>query len=357
MKRNLLMVAGPTEIEDDVLAYGARPLVYNRTPEFSEHILKIEKGLQELFVTKNRVFILTSSGTGAMETAVVNLLSSGDKVLVVDAGTFGHRWFEIADAYGVECDVIKVPQGISVDPELIRSRITEDIKAVFVTANETSVGITIDLKKIGLLVKDTNAVLVVDAVSSLGSDPLETDNWFCDVVITSTQKALALPPGLSFITVSDKAWSLVEKSTLPKYYFNLKEYRANMLRGQTPFTPAISLLFQLGKRLEKLHEIGLTETISIQRKKSLYLRKGCERLGLSVIGDSPSNGVVGIKVPEHLDAFEVVQILRKEHGVEIAPSPGEDKHKVIRIGMFGAIDLSDIDKLLNVLEGVLSEAM
>lgn len=349
MTRTKLMVAGPTEIEDDILAAGSTPMAYNRTPAFGEFMLTIEEKLKNVFRTGNDVFVLASSGTGAMEASIVNLLSRGDLAIVVSGGTFGRRWAEIAAAYGIHCDVIDLPEGKTATADIIAKRLNEDVKAVFVTANETSTGVLTDLQPIGEVVKNSRAVLVVDAVSSLCADPLETDAWHCDVVITSSQKALALPPGLSFITLSAKAWRLVDTSTLPKFYFDLKEYRVNLIRGQTPFTPAISLLRQLDARLDKIINAGLDNVLKSQREKSVYLRRRLTETGLTVIGDNPSNGVIGVLFPPDIDAYEVVKTLRADHGIEITPSPGNDKHRIARIGLFGNIQLEDIEEVILAL--------
>ena len=353
MKRNILMVVGPAEIEEDVRQAGARPMVYNRTPEFSQFLLEIEESIKSFFRTQNDVFILSSSGTGAMEAAVVNFLSPADEVVIVSGGTFGYRWYEIASRYKIDCHLITVPQGESITPDLVKETMTDRTKAVFVTANETSTGVLTDLEAIGNRVKDTKAILVVDAVSSLGADRLETDKWFCDVVITASQKALAIPPGLSFIAVSEKAWRLAEESKIPKFYFDLKAYRENLVRGQTPFTPPISLLYQLDISLKKILEKGTDKVIDEQQKKSLYLRKGLSSLGLKIIGSNPSNGAIGILFPEEIDAFSIVEDLRYEFSIEIAPSPGADKPRIARIGLYGNLTFSDIDALLDALKQLL----
>ena len=355
MQKNILMVAGPTEIEEEVRKAGSLSMVYNRTQEFSQFILQVEEKLRLFFNTKNDVFILSSSGTGAMECAIVNLLSPGDEVLILSGGTFGQRWYDIASRYQINSNLIKVGQGESVDPIVIKQNVNKKTRAVFVTANETSTGVLIDLESIGHYVDETNAVLVVDAVSSLGADRLETDNWHCDVVISASQKALAIPPGLSFITVSEKAWALVNKSKTPKFYFDLKMYKENLARGQTPFTPPISLLFQLDSRLKKIIEKGLDHILEEQREKSLYLRKGLESLCLKIIGSKPSNGVIGVLFPEKINAFKIVEQLRQKFSIEITPSPGNDKTKIARVGLFGNISFSDIDALIKALEKILHE--
>ncbi len=353
MKLNKLMIAGPTEIEKDVRVVGARPMVYNRTPEFARFILQLEKKLRLFFKTKNDVFILSSSGTGAMECAVVNFLSPGDEVIVLSGGTFGHRWYEIASRYQIKSRLITVSRGESVDPDRIKKSITKNTKAVFVTANETSTGVLIDLEAIGMRIKKTNAILIVDAVSSLGADELETDKWHCDVVITASQKALAIPPGLSFISVSEKAWRLASHSKISKYYFDLKIYKENLLRGQTPFTPPVSLLYQLDMRLKKIFKKGIRTVILQQKNKSLYLRKRLESVGLKIIGSKPSGGVVGILFPKEINALRIVKRLRREFSIEITPSPGTDKTRIARVGLFGDIKVSDIDTLIRALKRIL----
>jgi len=355
MNTNKLMVAGPTEIEEDIRAAGAQPMVYNRTPDFGQFILEVEKNLKTFFKTKNDVYILSCSGTGAMECAVINFLSPGDEAVILSGGTFGYRWHEIASRYGVKSRLLTVSQGESINPGVIKEAITDVTKAVFVTANETSTGVIIDLEAIGRHVEETQAILVVDAVSSLGADRLETDMWNCDVVITAGQKALAIPPGIAFISVSEKGWQLAEKSKTPKYYFDLKFYRDNMVRGQTPFTPPISLLYQLDARLKKIIAQGLDSIIDKQKEKSLYLQDMLRNIGLPVIGSKPSNGVVGIRFPEEINAVHVVERLRNDYAIEITPSPGDDKSKIARVGLFGNLTVEDIDNLIKALKVLIKE--
>lgn len=350
MKKQLLMVAGPTMMEEEVRMAGAREMVYNRTPDFSAFIAGLQGKLQQVFRTTSDVYLISSSGTGAMEAAVVNVLSKGDDVLVLSGGTFGRRWHEIAKAYGACPRMLEVDQGESVDPKLLASHIRPQTKAVFVTANETSTGVLIDLEAIGREVQKTAAILVVDAVSSLGADRLEMDAWGLDLVITSSQKAFALPPGLSLLAVSSKAWACVDASDLPKYYFDLKAYRSNMSRSQTPFTPPISLLYQLEERLNLMLGKGLEAVLQSQSEKARYLRKGLEKLGLTIIGNHPSSGVTGILFAEDVNAFEVVQLMRNEYAIEITPSPGDDKARIARIGIFGDVSYDDIDRMLAALE-------
>jgi aspartate aminotransferase-like enzyme len=348
-----VMVVGPTEIEDDVRLAGSAHLVYNRTPEFSEFIFGIENKLKQVFRTSNDVYLLSCSGTGVMECALVNFLSAGDKVFILSSGVFGDRWLEIATSYGLNCQYLKTEQGQQADLSLLTAALKPDVKAVFVTANETSSGTTCDLEAIGKIVKPSNALLIVDAVSSLSANRLETDTWHCDVVVSSTNKALALPPGIGLITVSEKAWQYEAVATLPKYYFDLKRYRENLLNGQTPFTPAISLLFQLNLRLDKILAEGLDKVIERHRTLSDYLRAQLQLLNIRTFDINPSNGMVGISFGPGIDAYEVVYRLRKEFQIQITPSPEPDKNKIARVGLFGNLHIKDVDDFIAALKQVI----
>lgn len=357
LTKKLLMVLGPTEIEEDILELGSHSQVYNRTPEFTEVLKGIHENLQYVFQTKNPVFILGNSGTGAMEAAVTNLLSAGDKVLVVNGGTFGARWTEICQKHKVIVEEIKLVSGEVVDSQEIKNRLDADnsIKVVFTTLNETSTGALTDVKEIGEIVKNYDTLLVVDAVSALVVEKMEMDNYHCDVVLTSSQKALALPPGLAFISFSDKAWPFVEKADLKTFYFDAFDYLNNWKRNQTPFTPPISLLIQLEARLNKIREEGL-ENIQIRYKKlTNMLRFGLKALDLKQAGENLANCVTGINSPENIDASQVVEIMSNKHNISIAPSPGDLKTKLFRIGNFGNIQQEDILTMLKALGSTLVE--
>src|SRR3989338_3730753 len=244
MKRNLLLTPGPTQLPAPVCEALGRPIIHHRTPQFQAILKEAVDGLKHIFQTKNDVLILTSSGTGGMEAAVCNLLSPKEQAITVDGGKGGERWTELCQAYGVDAKVLKIKWGQAPTAAQIKQILDEEknIKAVFVTLVETSTGVTTDIKAIGEVVKKTNAVLVVDAISGLGAVDLQTDNWGVDVVVAGSQKGLMLPPGLAFVSVSSKAWALMEKSTNPKYYFNLKEAKKAAEKTDTPFTPAIGIV-------------------------------------------------------------------------------------------------------------------
>jgi serine---pyruvate transaminase len=350
-----MMLPGPADIEEKIRLLGSKPLVYNRTPEFSDFISEIEEGLKYVFQTRNDVFILTCSGTGAMEAAVVNTLSKNDTVIVANNGTFGERWSEICEAYGVNVIEIKEGLGKSIDPKKVEENLFEEIKAVFVTIDETCCGALSDVEAIGKIVKNSNAILVVDAISSLGSDVFKTDEWNCDVVIASSHKGLAVAPGLAFMTMSEKAWKLVENSDLPSYYFNAKSYKNNIVRGQTPFTPAIAILYQLQGRLKKIKDETIEGYIQRYSILSQRLKSGILKLGLKLVPEVNSNFVLGIYTPEEVDAYQLVQIMKNKYDIFIAPSPGELKTKMIRIGTLGDITKEDVDFTIDCLKKTLVE--
>lgn len=349
------MAAGPTEIEERIRNLGSKHLVYNRTKGFSKFISEIHENLKYVFQTKNDVFILTCSGTGAMEAAVVNTLSKGDEVLVANNGNFGERWKYICEAYGIKVNEIRGKFGYGIDSERVKAALTGQTKAVLITANETSCGALTDVKAVGAVIKDTKAILIVDAISCICCDEFKTDEWKCDVVLTSAHKGISIPPGLAFITFSDKAWKYVETSTLPKYYFDAKEYKNNVQRGQTPFTPGISLLFQLSERLKKIRGAGLDKYIEKNSKLAKILRIRLKELNLELVGPKLSNFVTGVYAPKNIDASKIVEIMEYKHNIFLAPSPGDLKTKLFRIGTAGDISEEDVNRTISCLKQTLIE--
>jgi len=356
MKKNYLLTPGPTPLPPKVCEALARPIIHHRTPQFQAILKEVGQGLKEIFQTKNDVYILSSSGTGAMEAAVVNLLSPGDTALTVEAGKFGERWTEICQAYGIKAKVIKVEWGKAVSAAEIERLLKEDaqIKAVFVTACETSTGVSIDLEAIGQVVKQTPAVLVVDAISALASIDIQTDNWFLDVVVSGSQKGLMLPPGLAFISVSEKALSLVETSTSPRYYFDLRLAKKAWAKVDTPFTPAISIIIALKEALDIIRENGLDQTFARHKKMACATRKAMLALGLELFApEASSDAVTAVKVPQGIDGEKLVKTMRDTYGVTIAGGQAELKGKVFRIAHMGFIDEFDIILCISCLEKVL----
>ena len=358
MKKNYLLTPGPTPLPPEVCEAMARPIIHHRTPQFQEVIKEVHEGLRSIFQTKNDVFMLASSGTGAMEAAVINLCSPADTVIVVDGGKFGERWTEICKAYGINCEVIKVAWGKAVNPSDIEKALKANpkIRAVFTTLCETSTGVVNDMKTIGAIVKNTEAVLVVDAISGLGAIDLKTDEWSCDVVVSGSQKGLMLPPGLGFISVSPKAFKLVEFSKCPKYYFDLKKAKKAYDKIDTPFTPVITLIIALKEAIKMMRADGLENVFKRHKKMADATRAAAQALGLELFApDAASDVVTAVKVPAGIDGEKLVKTMRDTEGVTIAGGQDEMKGKIIRIAHMGYITEFDIITGISCLEKVLAQ--
>lgn len=358
MKKNYLLTPGPTPLPPQISESMARPIIHHRTPQFQAILKEASLGLKTVFQTSNDVFIISSSGTGAMEAAVINLLSSGDTALVVQGGKFGERWTEIAKAYGITCEIIDVEWGRAVDPEEINKRLKANpkIKAVFTTLCETSTGVDNDIEKIAGITKDSHAVLVVDAISGLGAIDLKTDAWGVDVVVSGSQKGLMLPPGLGFISLSPKAWKLVEASKSPRYYLDLRKARKALEQNDTPFTSSITLIIALNEALKMMQQDGLENIFSRHRKMADAVRAAVKALGLELFAPTAaSDAVTAVKVPVGIDGEKLVKTMRDTYGVTIAGGQAELKGKVFRIAHMGFIAEFDIITGLSCLEKVLAQ--
>jgi len=358
MRKNYLLTPGPTPLPPQVEEAMARPIIHHRTPQFQAVLKEATEGLRYVFQTAGDVFILASSGTGAMEAAVVNLLSPGDTALTVEGGKFGERWTELCKAYGVNAEVATVEWGKAVTPEEIQSRLKNNpkIKAVFITLCETSTGVANDVEAIGKVVKDTEAVLVVDAISGLGAIDLKTDAWFCDMVVSGSQKGLMLPPGLGFISVSSKAQKLIAASKNPRYYFDLRSAKKALDKTDTPFTPAITLIIALNETLKMIKQEGLENIFARHRKMAEATRRAAEALGLGLFAPSASSDVVtAVKVPQGIDGEKLVKTMRDTYGVTIAGGQAELKGKVFRVAHMGFIEEFDIIVGISCLEKVLCQ--
>lgn len=358
MKKNYLLTPGPTPLPPQISESMARPIIHHRTPQFQAILKEASLGLKTVFQTSNDVFIISSSGTGAMEAAVMNLLSSGDTALVVQGGKFGERWTEIAKAYGITCEIIDVEWGRAVDPEEINKRLKANpkIKAVFTTLCETSTGVDNDIEKIAGITKASPAVLVVDAISGLGAIDLKTDAWGVDVVVSGSQKGLMLPPGLGFISLSPKAWKLVEASKSPRYYLDLRKARKALEQNDTPFTSSITLIIALNEALKMMQQDGLENIFSRHRKMADAVRAAVKALGLELFAPTAaSDAVTAVKVPVGIDGEKLVKTMRDTYGVTIAGGQAELKGKVFRIAHMGFIAEFDIITGLSCLEKVLAQ--
>ena len=359
-RKYYLLAPGPVPVPPKVLAAMSEPIIHHRAPAFVKVLEEIRGGLKFLFQTKNEVLILASSGTGAMEGAVTNTLCKGDTSLVVRAGKFGERWAEICEAYGVKPICIDVPWGQAVDPRLIAQELEKNpaIRAVFIQASETSTGVMHPIREIAEIVKKYDkTLLVVDAISGIGVFDLPVDKWGLDVVVSGSQKAFMLPPGLAFVTLSDKALSFVEKSDIPKYYFNFKKELKKLVKdNETNFTPAVSLIMGLREALNMIKEDGLEKVFNRHARLADATRAAAKALGLELYApDSPSNAVTAIKAPAGIDGQKIVKILRDKHNITIAGGQSEAKGKIFRIAHMGYLDAYDIIMVVSALEMTLKE--
>ncbi|MCX8117499.1 MAG: alanine--glyoxylate aminotransferase family protein [Desulfobacterota bacterium] len=359
MEKKYLFSPGPTMLPPEVLLKMAEPIMHHREPEFEKIYEEIRKGLKYLFQTKNEVLVFTSSGTGAMEGAVSNLLSKGDKALVVRGGKFGERWGEICKAYGIEFVPIDVEWGRAVDPELIRQRLASDpsIRAVYTQASETSTGVRHPIREIAQVLKDyEDKVIVVDAITAIGVFDLPMDAWGLDVVVSGSQKALMLPPGLSFVALSQKAWKLVERSDLPKYYFDFKKELKSTQKNQSSYTPAISLFVGLRESLRMIQEEGLEALFRRHAKLARATREAVKALGLELYApESPSDAVTAVKIPEGIDGERLKDLFFERFGITVAEGQDRAKGKIIRIAHLGYYDRLDMVMVISALEMLLKE--
>lgn len=355
MKKQYLLTPGPTPVPPEVLSKMSLPIIHHRTSEFGEMFKSVSDDLKYVFQTKDTVLIYASSGTGAMEAAVVNLLSPDDKVLVASSGVFGDRWAKIISAFGITPEIISAEWGEAVDPEKIREFLSKnpDTKAVFTTHTETSTGVVNDLSAIGKIVSETDAVLVVDAISGLAGEPLYKDDWSLDVVVSGSQKGLMLPPGLAFMSFSEKAWKCSERSKLPKFYWDAKKMKKSAEENQTAFTPAVGLIVALAESLRIIKSKTLENLWNEYQLLAEASREGMKSLGLKLFAKNPCRVVTSAKVPEGIDGGKIVKMMRADYGVSIAGGQDKLKGKIIRFAHMGYITRADILVGFSVLEMVL----
>ena len=357
MKKRYIMTPGPVDVPPQVLLAMAQPIIHHRSPDYTPIFKEVNEGLKYVFQTKNPVFSFASSGTGAMESAVVNLLSPGDKMLSVQGGKFGERWADIGRAYGLNPIVIDVTLGEAVDPKIIEKHLKDqpDIKAVYVTLCESSTGVLTDVKAIAEIVRKTNAVLVVDAISGLLTTPLLTDEWGVDVVVVGSQKALMCPPGMAFVSVNEKAWKLVEVAKLPNFYFSWKATKKNLDKDTTPFTPAITTTFGLQAALKMIKEEGIENVWKRHDRLAKAMRAGVLAAGLEIYPKTPAPTLTAIKVPAGVDGKAWPKVLRDKHGITVAGGQGDITGKIIRVAQMGYASTFDVILAMSAIELSLSE--
>ena len=351
------MAPGPTPVPEKTLLRMANTIIHHRTPQFQSILKEVNIKLKKVFCTENPVVIYSSSGTGAMESSIVNFLSKGDKVIVIRGGKFGERFDEISKAYGVEVITYDVTWGEIADPAIIEDLLKKNsgVKAVYSTLCETSTGVVNDIKAIAEVVKKTDAILVVDAISGLTADELKPDAWGVDVVIGGSQKGLMLPPGLAFLAISEKAQKLIDSSDLPKYYFSLKAALKSYGKDDTPWTPGVSLINGLDSVLDMLIEEGMDNVLKRHARLAHATRCGVQAMGLELFSKYPSNAVTAVKVPEGIDGGALTKKMRDEQMMTIAGGQGSLKGKIFRLAHLGYMDEYDTISALSAVEIVLNQ--
>jgi aspartate aminotransferase-like enzyme len=358
-EKRYLFTPGPTPVPPEVLEAMSRPIIHHRSSDFRAIFERTLERLQEVYRTSGDVLVYTASGTGGMESAISNLTRPGDRILVVSAGHFGERWIDMCRNFGCEVDVVSYDWGDSPQSDDLATRLDElgGAKVVFLTHSETSTGVVADVQGLAAAAKEAGSLVVVDAVSSLGAVPLETDAWGLDAVVSGSQKALMTPPGLATVSVSADAWAAVEDGAASRYYFDWGQTRERQAKFDPAFTPAVSTLVGLDVALGLLLEEGLEATFERHARLGRACRAGVKAMGLELFSpdDDTSAVVTAINAPDGIDSSELVQTLRDRQGIVLAPGQGPLKGKVFRIGHIGYYDVFDITTALAGVELVLAE--
>jgi len=355
-----LRIPGPTPLPSEVLQTLGRQMINHRGPEFGQILNGVTANLKQLFQTKGDVFLLTSSGTGGLEAAIVNTLSPGDKVLSVSVGAFGERFATIAKQFGAEVIPLRFEWGKAADVDTVRQALQSEpkIKAVLVTHNETSTGLTNDLASISSVVKEFDKLLLVDAISSLGSINLPVDDWHLDVAVTGSQKGWMAPPGLAMVSVSQEAWRANSRAKMPRFYWDFAKAKSYLEIKQTPWTPAVSIVFALSVSLEMMLKEGLPNIIARHTRVAKTARDGIKSLGLSLFAEEgyASNTVTAVAASDGLDTKKMIRILREEHQIILGGGQQRLDGKIFRIGHLGWVTEDDIKTVLSALKVVLPQA-
>jgi aspartate aminotransferase-like enzyme len=360
-----LFTPGPTPLLPAAQFAMAAADIHHRTPEFRALFQKVLAQLKVFVGTQNEVLLLSSSGTGAMEASVSNLTSPGDRVLVLTAGKFGERWVELAKAFGCQVDVVEVPYGQTFDMGVVRQALKPEHKAVYMQASETSTAVAHDVEAVAKLVAGTGPLLVVDAITGLGTMTFDVDGWGIDVLIGGSQKSLMIPPGLAYLSVSEKAWKAMETAKNPRFYFDLRKERKNQVKGETAYTPAVALIAGMGAALDYIAgqaggdlEKGRIALIDNAQVNARATRAGLVALGFTLFAPtSPSAAATAVAVPEGMDSSDVVKALKSKFATVIANGQGSMKGKIFRVAHLGYFDFMDTVALLGAMEHIAKDTL
>jgi aspartate aminotransferase-like enzyme len=362
LRKTRLYTPGPTPLLPSAQLAIAAADIHHRTPEFRALYQRVLAQLKEFIGTQNDVILLAASGTGAMEAAVSNLTSPGDKVLVLTAGKFGERWTSLAKAFGCEAEVVSVPYGKTFSIDEVRRKLTPQTRAVYMQATETSTGVRHDVKAVADLVRGSEALLVVDAITGLGTTTFDVDGWGIDVIIGGSQKAVMIPPGLAYCAVSERAWQRMEKAQSPRYYFDLRKERKSAAKGESAYTPAVALIAGLGAALDYIAANangnlveGRKKLIANAETCAAMTREAAKALGIELFAPSaPAAAVTALIPPDNLDSGVIVKALKEQFGAVISNGQGEMKGKLFRIAHLGYFDYLDTIALIGALELVMA---
>jgi aspartate aminotransferase-like enzyme len=367
IRKTRLYTPGPTPLLPAAQFAMAAADIHHRTPEFRALFQKVLAQLKVFVGTKNDVLLLSSSGTGAMEASVSNLTSPGDRVLVLTAGKFGERWVDLAKAFGCEPDVVTAPYGQTFDLAQVRAALKSEHKAVYMQATETSTAVRHDVGAVAKLIKETapDALLVVDGITGLGTTHFDVDGWGIDVLIGGSQKAVMIPPGLAYLSVSDKAWAAMEKAKSPRYYFDLRKERRNAVKGESAYTPAVALVAGLGAALDYIAgqaggdlEKGRIALVNNAQVNAAATRAGLVSLGFTLFAPTaPAAAATAVAVPEGMNSGDVVKALKARFALVTANGQGEMQGKIFRVAHLGFFDYLDTVALLGAMEHIAKDVL
>lgn len=355
--KQYIYAPGPVNVPPRVLEAIGRPVVHHRSPLFDPIFSKLSENLKEVFQTKNPVVTIASSGTGAFEAALTSIASPGDKVLSVEGGKFGQRWGLMAEAFGLAPHRYEHEWGTAPDVNYIADYLKNnpDTKAVYLTLCETSAGTLSDVKAVAALTRDTDTILIVDAISGLAADELRTDEWGVDMVVTSSQKGLMCPPGLGFVSVNDKAAAAIEKGSCPQFYFSLKKALKQLAANTTPFTPSVNLIYGAAEATDMLIEEGIENVWKRHANLAEASRRAMQAIGCDLFAKNPANTVTTVSVPAGVEGGKIVKILREKHGMIIAGGQDHLKGKIFRFATLGWHNRYDTLTIIQAIESTLAE--
>ena len=356
IKKQRLLTPGPTPLYPKALHAMMDADIHHRTQDFRNLYSAVLSDLKEVLGTRNDVLVLVASGTGAMEASVSNCFSAGDRVIACSAGKFGERWVEIAKAFGLNALVLEAPYGKTVPAEAVAKALAAnpDTKGVFVQASETSTGAAHDIRAMAEAVKKTDAIFVADAITGLGTMPIDIDGWGIDICIGGSQKAFMIPPGLAFLSISPKAWAAMDSAKLPRYYFNLKKEKKSAATGESAWTPNTAHMLGFAEALKYIKQLGMDKLVENAQQLALATRRACQALGLDLFApESPAASVTAVRAPQGMDSGIIVKDFRSRFGSIIANGQGTMKGQIFRIAHLGYFDFPDLFAVVAELELIL----